>query len=121
MGKKFLIPAGERKRVLWLFSSSIPGQPRFKANPVEGEELTGEVEVLRGQSTEALPLSSQNIFDKGFGDTNYQIFVTPDQDCEVEFETRHFRAEILFVVLAVVVLLAGFAPGIVSLIFSSPG
>lgn len=119
MGKKFLIKAGERKRVLWLFSSSVPGQPQFNATPIEGEDLTGKVEVVRSGGTETVPLSSRNMVEKGFWDVNYKIYVTPDQDCEIEFQTRHFRAETLFVILALVVLLSGIVPVFTRLILSA--
>lgn len=119
MGKKFLIKAGERKRVLWLFSSSVPGQPQFSATPTKGEDLTGKVEVIRSGGAEIFPLSSQNVCDKGFLDANYKIYVTPDQECEVEFQTRHFRAETLFVILALVILLSGIVPIFARLILSA--
>jgi len=119
VGKTFLIKAGERKRVLWLFSSSVPGQPQFEATPTRGEEITGKVEVIRSGGTETFPLSRQNSVEKGFWDANYKIYVTPDQDCEIEFQTRHFRAETLFIILALVVLFSGIAPIFIRLILSA--
>ncbi|MEL7154239.1 MAG: hypothetical protein AAFN51_10715 [Pseudomonadota bacterium] len=100
MGITFSIRAGERCRVLWIFSSSIPGQTRFTAEPTDGGELTGTVELVRRRwfqfETETFPLQHQNSFDKGFADADYRIYVTPDQDCRIMFETRHFRAGTLF-------------------------
>ena len=103
MAKTLNIRAGERCRVLWIFSSSIPGQTRFSAEPIAGDALTGNVELVRRRwfnfETETFPLHAQNRFDKGFADADYRIYVTPDQDCRIEFETRHFRAETLFSLL----------------------
>ncbi len=100
MGKTFSVRAGERCRVLWIFSSPIPGQTRFTAEPTSGEDLTGSVELVRRRwfnfETETFPLQHQNSFDKGFADADYRIYVTPDQDCRIAFETRHFRAGTLF-------------------------
>ena len=103
MGKTFSIRAGERCRVLWIFSSSIPGQTRFTAESADGGALTGNVDLVRRRwfqfETETFPLQHQNSFDKGFADADYRIYVTPDQDCRITFETRHFRAGTLFSLL----------------------
>jgi len=119
VGKKFRIKAGERKRVLWLFSSSVPGQPQFDATPIKGEDLSGKIEVVRSGGTYFFPLSRHNICEKGFLDANYKIYVTPDQDCEIAFQTRHFRAETLFIILALAVLFSGMVPVFIRLIVSA--
>ena len=120
MGKTFNIRAGERCRVLWIFSSSIPGQTRFTAEAANGQDLTGTVELVRRKwfqfETEIFPLRHHNRFDKGFSDADYRLYVTPDQACRIEFETRHFRAEILFKLLAGLVCL-GLLSGLVPLLF----
>ena len=124
MPAEFIIPAGTRTRVLWVFSSSIPGAPRFRAEPLQGSELTGSVEVVRKRllstETDQHPLRPQNVFAKGFWDSDYKIFVTPDQDCRVTFETRHFRAEVYFKILAAVLIL-GVLSAITAFIFANPG
>ncbi len=99
--------------MLWLFSSSMVGSVRFAANPAAGEELSGTVQLVRQRwfksETLNFQLERQNTLEKGFGDWDYKVFVTPDQDCDIEFQSRHFRAEFLFRLLAVI-----FALGLVS-------
>lgn len=102
-GKTFRVRAGERCRVLWIFSSSIPGQARFASESNEGGPVSGTVDLVRRRwfkfQTETFPLRPENRFDKGFADADYRIYVTPDQDCTIRFETRHFRAGTLFSLL----------------------
>ena len=70
MPKQFLITAGETKRVLWIYSSSIPGATRFTAEAVDGGEVSGKVEVARKRWFNWLrdthDLLAKNTFDKGF-------------------------------------------------------
>ncbi len=121
MAKQFNIPAGTRKKVLWLFSSSIPGQVRFTAEPTDGEELSGKIELHRRSwfswKEQDFPLNGRNVLEKGFGDADYRVFITPDQDCKVTFETRHFRAETYFVILGCVLGL-GVVAGLTAFIFA---
>ena len=121
MAKQFIIPAGKRQCVLWVFSSSIPGQSRFTAEPLDGDTLTGTVEVRRWHwfhwRIKEYPLAQRNVFDKGFGDADFRIFVTPDQDCRITFQTRHFRAEAYFLLLAALLGL-GFVAGLIAVIFA---
>jgi hypothetical protein len=65
------------------------------------------------------PLHRRNVFDKGFADADYRIYVTPDQDCEISFETRHFRAEIYFRLLAGLLIL-GLIAAMTAWIFVPP-
>lgn len=106
MPKTVQIPAGQRTRVLWIYSSSIPGDVRFTAHPIDGDTLTGTVDLQRnamfGSRREQYPLTERMVLGKGFWDGDYRVFVTPDQDTEIRFETRHFHAEIFFVILAII-------------------
>ena len=124
MPKEFIIPAGQRSRVLWLYSSSIPGSPRFRAEALDGGAPSGTVEVARRRwfawHRDHHPLHQRNVFEKGFSDGDYRIYVTPDQDCRITFETRHFRAEIFFRILAGVLIL-GVLSAITAFIFANPG
>ena len=116
------VRAGERARVLWIFSSSIPGQIRFRATPLGDGPLTGKVELKRGRwfsnRVETFALHARNVFDKGMSDGDFRIHVTPDRDCRIDFETRHFRAEIYFRILATVIAL-GVIAGVTSLVLSA--
>ena len=114
-GKTFDLRAGERRCILWIFSSSIPGTVRFAAKTQDGDAVSGSVELARRRWLDwhrtHHPLYPHNVFDKGFSDTDYRIYVTPDQDCRVTFQTRHLRAEAYFVALAVLLGL-GLAAGL---------
>lgn len=121
MPASFDLKAGERSRILWIFSSSIPGTVRFRATPTGNAPLSGKVELRRGHwfstAVEEHPLHAVNVFDKGFTDSDYRIHVTPDSDCRIEFETRHFRAEPYFLFLAAFLILS-IVSGSVALMFA---
>lgn len=98
MGEQ-IIPAGVRTRILWIFSSSVPGKTRFQAIGTDGAPVGGTVELIGGHwlqrrriDTALLP---QNSFDKNFTDSDYQIWVTPERETRITFQTRHFRAQYL--------------------------
>lgn len=123
MGKHFEISAGERKRVLWLYSSSMSGNIRFTAEGTNGDTPEGKVELVISRWFKTVhqdhPLLPGNVFDKGFADWNYKIYVTPQNDCSIQFETRHFRFETMWVAFAVVLLLGILAPVIMMIISNS--
>ncbi|MEM7743005.1 MAG: hypothetical protein AAF409_04770 [Pseudomonadota bacterium] len=109
MPKLLHIAAGQRSRILWIFSSSIPGDVTFTATPTDGSALSGTVEVHHnswmGGRQEQHPLTERMVLRKGFWDSDYRVFVTPDQDTEIKFDTRHAHAKTLFVILAIVLAL----------------
>ena len=110
--KEMAIKAGERHRILHLFSDSIPQQVRFSAALADGgAPVSGDVEVagsrwLFGKPAVHQPLTAENVVHKGWLDTNFSIYVTPDQDTRVTLHTRHFTSRMLVWVLAAVVVLA---------------
>lgn len=110
-------------RILWLFSDSIPATVRFLAEPDGDGPLTGTVELHRQRwfqwQRSTHELAPRNVFDKGFADNDYRIFVTPDQDCTITFESRHFRAEVFFKILIAIMIL-GLIAGSVAWIFGAP-
>lgn len=123
MGKEFLIKAGETKQVLNLFSSSVPGQIRFRAETVDGSEprgkVTARVQKWFSWSDRESDLAPTNILDKAFSESNYKVMVTPETDTKIIFETRHFRAEIFFVILAAIMIL-GLISGLTAFFFTDP-
>ena len=118
--------AGTRTRILHILSDSVPQSVRFTAEPVAGAgEPTGLVEVERsrlfaGRRTEQHPLQPQNTFQKGMFDVVYSVFVTPDEDTEIVFQSRHVRSRWLIWVL-VLVLIAGIAAGSIAALSGRPG
>ncbi len=106
---EMFVNAGERKRVLWLLSSSMPGPVRFDALAEDGQQVSGKIEIgggFSGRVRETHALAPENEFRKGFGDANYSIWVTPDQDVRIRFRTAHFRAGKLVLVMGLVLLAA---------------
>ena len=114
MGKTFDLKPGERTRVLWLYSSSIPGEVRFNAEADDGADPKGKVELVVRKwfdwKTTEFPLARRNVFPKGMSDSDYRLFVTAETPCRIEFETRHFRAEYFFKILIGMVVLAVLMP-----------
>jgi hypothetical protein len=109
--KQIVARAGERTKILHIFSDSIPQKVRFVAKPlVAGEPVGGTVEVVRWHwfaraPIETFPLRTEQAFDKRFADIDYAIFVTPESDVRIAFQSRHFERTTLFVILGVVVIL----------------
>ena len=123
MGQKFTIEAGTRTRVLRMFSSSIPSTINFEAVAKEGD-VSGTIEVDRWHwftwKRETLPLQAQNKVEKGFGDADFLIHVTPDQDCEVTFKPKGLNGS-LFVVLLVAIVILAVAAAMIAMTAPPPG
>lgn len=116
--KSIAARAGERTKVLHIFSDSIPQTVRFTATPAGAG---GTVEVVRRRwfvrrPPEVHPLRAEQAFDKGFADVDYTIHVTPDRDVTIAFQSRHFERKALFWVLGGVIVLAVVAALIVPLL-----
>lgn len=83
------IQRGERCRIIRRLSSSIPRSFSFDVGPLSGlGEVSGTVEVagsrwLFSKPPVLLDLVSTMTVEKGFWDTLYSVFVTPDQDVRV--------------------------------------
>ncbi|OAN81215.1 hypothetical protein A8B78_09395 [Jannaschia sp. EhC01] len=113
MGKTHTIAAGTRAQVFRLFSSSIPSIINFTATAPQGapkRDVTGTIEVDRWHwfrwTHETLPLRAHNAIEKGFGDVDFLIHVTPDQDCTVTFERRGLGLGLMLAILAALVVVA---------------
>jgi hypothetical protein len=106
-----VIPKGKRTRVLHMLFDSVPQSVRFTAAPtIPGASLDGVVEVagstwLFRKKPVAHSLQASNELEKGFLDSRYAIYVTPEQDTVITFETKHFRARLLIITLLVVAAL----------------
>lgn len=113
--KEFRIRAGERRRILHLFSDSIPQQVRFSAAAADGAgPVGGEVEVsgsrwLFAKPPVRQPLEADNMVRKGYWDTNFSIHVTPDRDTIVTLHSRHFTSRVLMLGLILLVVLGALA------------
>jgi len=103
-------PKGERTRVLYIWSSSMPGAIRFSAETQSGNPPGGLVEtsirrILPRKTTE-YPLKAKNRLTKGVFDSSYQIFVTPDEDTTITVQSWHFQARHLIWAVGILIGLA---------------
>ncbi len=93
--REIIAKKGERTRVLHMLFDSIPQEVTFTAARLSGSgSAGGQVEVIGSKwmftkSPRLLALEADQTFYKGFWDSNYAIFVTPDQDTRITFSTRH--------------------------------
>ena len=55
-----------------------------------------------------IPLRSEQAFSKRFADIDYAMFVTPESDVRIAFQSRHFERSALFAILGVVAVLGAF-------------
>jgi fumarylacetoacetate (FAA) hydrolase family protein len=111
------IKAGERRRIMRVFFSSVPMTYQFRAEPLEGDDgVSGTVEV-KGSNwvfpklAVTKDLEEDNAVDKGAWDTFFGVTVVPDADVRIFTEERAMRSIGIFaaiigaiVVLAVVVV-----------------
>ncbi len=106
------IEAGERRRIIRVFSSSVATTYRFRAEPLEGT-VSGTVEVKGSNWIFPKPAVSQelaedNTVEKGAWDTLFSVTVVPDGDVRVITEGRSMRsAGVLAAIVGVIVVLAG--------------
>jgi hypothetical protein len=120
--KPITVKKGERRRVLHLVFDHIPQLVRFSAEPTGGDGgVSGTVEVAGSKwifrkSPVSHDLGASNVLEKGWMETFYSIYVTPDQDTRLTFDSRHLRIKHLIYALIAVVILAAVAVVAVPLI-----
>ena len=87
--KEILVRRGERRRIIRRFSSSLSQTFSFDVDAVVGHgPVSGMVEVkgsrwLFRKDPLLLELKSTMTVQKGFWDTLFSVFITPDQDVKV--------------------------------------
>jgi hypothetical protein len=95
--KEIVAPAGERTRIIHRFSSSLSQTFAFDVEPVSGEgPVSGTVEVagsrwLFSKPPVTLDLQPTMSVEKGFWDTRYSVYVTPDRDVKVTLGRPRLR------------------------------
>jgi len=110
------IKAGERKRIIRKFSSSIVATYKFSAEPVDSNDnISGKIEVkgsnwLFPKSAETQDLQQQNSVQKGMWDTFYSVFVTPDVDVKIKMEKSGIGSLWIYITIAILILI--FAVGL---------
>ena len=84
------------------------------------DELTGTPTRTKNcivSSRDTYPLKAENRFEKKIMDASYRIYVAPNEDTPLRFQTRHFQAGHLFraiVILIVLAVVAGTLPFILA-------
>lgn len=90
--KEVLVRRGERRRIIHRFSSSLSQTFAFDVEPVAGPgPVSGTVEVrgsrwLLRKDPLLIELGSSMAVRKGFWDTLFSVFITPDQDVRVTLD-----------------------------------
>ncbi len=103
------IKAGERKKVLSRKFSSVPMEYEFSVKPVDGQALSGTVEVemtktiFRNESLK-FPLQAQHIIKATLWDTFMDVYVTADTDVQIEMPKRSMNAKPVIIGLILVVV-----------------
>ena len=82
---------GERKRIIRKIGNSVPVTYQFKAEPLSAQDtLSGTVEVsgsnwIFSKQPVLQKLEADNSVGKGYWDTFYSIYVTPDCNVKITF------------------------------------
>jgi hypothetical protein len=110
--KRLIARAGVRTKILHIYADSIPQKVQFTAQAVSGYDWPeGTVEVVRRRGMfwrkpEFSPLAPEQTLTKRATDIDYAVFVTPAEDVEIAFQTRHFEKHMLFWLLGGLVVIA---------------
>lgn len=105
--RQITIPAGQRTVVYRRRFSSIPQEVSFSAS---GSSVTGTVERvgsrwILGRTNESFPLGTHNTVRKGYWDTFFEVFVTPDREVTVTVPRARMMRRLLITALALSVIL----------------
>jgi len=113
------VKAGERKRIIFQFSNSLPQTHKFSAKPVDPDnKIAGIIEVkgsnwLFPKADVTFDLGDVNAIDKGAWDTFYSVYVTPKTDIKITMTSSPVKN--LWVYIIAVLIIAAIAS---SLFFS---
>ncbi len=105
--RQITIPAGQRTLVYRRRFSSIPQQIEFTSSSPGGTvERVGSRWIL-GRTHESLPLAERNSVRKGYWDTFFEIFVTPEREVTVTVpRARLLRRVLIGSLVAAVIVIA---------------
>ncbi len=108
--KNIDIKAGERVKVIHMFSNSLPMDLGFSAiSEQEGQKISGQVEVkgsnwLFPKEAVLQKLREENIVKKGMWDTLYSVYVIPDIDLSIKVEKPGGVKIWLMLIIALIVV-----------------
>lgn len=102
--RQITIPAGQRTLIYRRRFSSIPQQVEFTATAAGGTvERVGSRWIL-GRTHDSVPLVEHNSVRKGYWDTFFEIFVTPDREVTVTVPRARMLRRVVIGALAVSVV-----------------
>lgn len=110
--KPSVVRRGERTKVLSKFSNSLDMTYRFQAEPVApADNLSGTVEVsgsnwIFSKPSTSQPLARQNEVHKGIWDTFYSVYVEPDCDVTITWDSSSLGGSTKLIVLISLVVTA---------------
>jgi hypothetical protein len=110
------IKAGERRRIIRRFSSSVVATYQFSAEPLDSnDKISGRVEVrgsrwLFSKPVETQALQQQNSVKKGMWDTFYSVYVAPDVDVKIKLQKSGIGTLWIYITIAIMILI--FAVGL---------
>jgi hypothetical protein len=104
MPRTLTIPPGVRTRVFRRRFSSLPQTIRFDADPPGGVvERIGSRWIL-GRTSATTPLQAHNECRKGYWDTFFEIYVTPDRPVRLTIDRPRLARPLLIGSLTLVVV-----------------
>ena len=113
--KPITVRKGERTKILSRFSNSLDMTYRFRAEPVSpADTLSGTVEVkgsnwIFSKPPVSQPLARENEVSKGMWDTFYSVYVEPDCEVAISWDTSSLgKSTKLIVAISLVVTAALF-------------
>ncbi len=113
---RIAIKAGERRRIIRRFSSSVVATYKFSAEPVDSNDnVSGRIEVkgsrwLFSKPTETQALQQKNVVEKGMWDSFYSVYVVPDVDVKIKLQKSGIGSLWIYITIAILILI--FAVGL---------
>ena len=101
-----LVKTNERTKIIQRLSNSIPESFTLSFETLNGEPLTGYLEIEKSalildKKLERLPLQAELSLNKGYWDAFYSVYVIAEQDTRVSYAGGFSRARSKVVILAI--------------------
>jgi hypothetical protein len=101
--------AKQRTKIFSRKFSSVPMEYEFSVKPINSQALSGQVDVeisrtIFKNTNYQLPLQEKHVIKAGFWDTFMDVYVTADDDIEVELPKRRMGSKPVIIGLILVVL-----------------
>lgn len=110
--KEIDLKAGERVKVLSLFSDSVPRTIAFEVTTADGTAPDGTVEMessmlpMMAKTRVTHPLKRENRLNKSWLQANVAVHVVSATDASLRFKSRQAAGKLLWIVVAAIGVLA---------------